>query len=342
MPPLQTASAENFRQKHVSKNLSTQKNFSGLKFDIIGDVHGQADRLEALLRKMGYYRAGGTWQHTERTAIFVGDIIDRGRDNQLKTLRIVRQMCDAGNAKIVLGNHEFNAVAFATVDPSKLDYCRPHTSQNRKQHREFLEELTFNSPLHRSTIDWFQTIPLWIDLNSNLRVVHACWDTAAVDHLKVTLDDSNSLTEQAIIDGTTAGHQTFAAIETILKGPEVPLSGHWYFDKSGKKRFKARVAWWDRNARTIRDGTVIANNTQIYNAAGERVQNLPDIKLPMGNRPYTETVPVIFGHYWNSGKPQREGPATVCVDYSAGSGGPLAAYRWDGEQELVTEHIEVC
>ena len=55
-------------------------------FDIIGDVHGCADELEALLAKLGYLVS---WQASEdgrctvipppgRRAIFVGDLVDRG------------------------------------------------------------------------------------------------------------------------------------------------------------------------------------------------------------------------------------------------------------------------
>ena len=48
-------------------------------YDIIGDIHGQVEKLESLLTRMGYHHRQGAWRHTERTAIFVGDFIDRGR-----------------------------------------------------------------------------------------------------------------------------------------------------------------------------------------------------------------------------------------------------------------------
>ena len=85
-------------------------------FDVIGDVHGHVEQLEALLGQMGYTETKNGWKHSERTAVFVGDLIDRRRDHQLDTLRVVRKMVDEGAAKIVLGNHEFNAVAYSTVE----------------------------------------------------------------------------------------------------------------------------------------------------------------------------------------------------------------------------------
>ena len=50
-------------------------------FDIIGDVHGCYDELAGLLEKLGYQVAadGGSAAHPEgRTAVFVGDLVDRG------------------------------------------------------------------------------------------------------------------------------------------------------------------------------------------------------------------------------------------------------------------------
>ena len=44
-----------------------------MAYDIIGDIHGQADKLEALLRTLGYRDTAGAWRHPERQAIFVGD-----------------------------------------------------------------------------------------------------------------------------------------------------------------------------------------------------------------------------------------------------------------------------
>ncbi|MFN8751157.1 MAG: metallophosphoesterase, partial [Betaproteobacteria bacterium] len=48
-------------------------------YDVIGDIHGQAGKLEALLRKLGYVpRACGWVPPHGRQAVFLGDLIDRG------------------------------------------------------------------------------------------------------------------------------------------------------------------------------------------------------------------------------------------------------------------------
>lgn len=47
-------------------------------YDLIGDIHGHADALQQLLKKLGYYRQKGVYRHPDRQAIFLGDFIDRG------------------------------------------------------------------------------------------------------------------------------------------------------------------------------------------------------------------------------------------------------------------------
>ena len=81
-------------------------------FDIIGDVHGCCDELEALLGELGYERAsdGGPFQHPSgRKAIFLGDILDRG-PRVLDTWRLVRDMVSADSALCVPGNHDIKVL----------------------------------------------------------------------------------------------------------------------------------------------------------------------------------------------------------------------------------------
>ncbi len=82
-------------------------------YDIIGDVHGCAAQLEAILVELDYRKQNSTSEHRhpDRQAIFVGDLIDRGRE-QLQVLHIVQSMVAAGSAMIVMGDHEFNALAY--------------------------------------------------------------------------------------------------------------------------------------------------------------------------------------------------------------------------------------
>jgi hypothetical protein len=55
-------------------------------YDVIGDIHGYAAPLEALLRRTGYVPNGKGWRAPAgRKAVFVGDLVDRG-PNQFRVV----------------------------------------------------------------------------------------------------------------------------------------------------------------------------------------------------------------------------------------------------------------
>ena len=315
-------------------------------YDVIGDVHGHVEKLESLLEKMDYERRDGAWRHRERIAVFVGDLIDRGPD-QLATLRLVRSMVDGGSAQVVLGNHEFNAVAWSTYDIKGGGYCRPHSTKNRRQHGDFLTEVVEGSERHDEWVAWFKTIPLWLELDE-LRVVHACWDRASMEVVAPMLSSSGSLTEELVIaaslepahDMIKAGALTpYDAIENLLKGPEVSLGdGRGYLDKDDKPRRSARFKWWDPKATTLDVGALIPPGVRSLDG-----DVFPPLEpTPIADQvpaPYTDDTPVIFGHYWCNEEFEVLQPKTMCVDYSAAKGGPLVAYRWDGKSDLSPDKL---
>lgn len=84
-------------------------------FDIIGDIHGCFDELQALLVKLGYQitEANGDAgsphyeaQHPEgRKVVFLGDLVDRG-PRIPDVLRLAMSMVESGVALCVPGNHD--------------------------------------------------------------------------------------------------------------------------------------------------------------------------------------------------------------------------------------------
>ena len=311
-------------------------------YDVIGDVHGHADALIELLRTMDYVESDGVWAHHERQAIFVGDLIDRG-PKQIDSVRIARAMVESGSAQIVLGNHEFNAVAYATPD-GEGDYLRPHIGEddrcrkNREQHEEFIGEVGFGTRGHSDMIEWFKTIPLWLDLGG-LRVVHACWSSDYIDYLRPLVGENDNLTEELVVTSSTKGHPSYDAVETILKGPEIPLGDLHYHDKDGHPRDRARIAWWDESVTSLSTAAMIPGGTDIRNASCLPT-SLPDRRLADHERfAYESDVPVIFGHYWWTAERGITSDRALCIDFSIAKEGELVAYRWDGETTLSEARI---
>ncbi len=296
-----------------------------MRYDIIGDVHGHSEKLVALLRTMGYRHHAGAWRHPDATAIFVGDFIDRG-PGQLETIRIVREMLDAGTAQAVMGNHEFNAIAWHTADSEREgEYLRRRSPKNREQHAAFLAEVE-GKPEHAELIAWFMTLPLWLEL-PGLRVVHACWHPDRMAEIEPQLLPGRTLSPALVAEASRRGTMAYAAIETLLKGLEIALPpGHAFHDKEGNERHEVRTRWWDIAANTYRTAAILGRTER---------DALPDTPIPSSALlGYESDIPVFFGHYWWSGTPAPLAPHVACVDYSAGKGGPLVAYRWDGESVL--------
>lgn len=70
----------------------------------------------------------------ERSRVFAGDFIDRG-PQITDVLGIVRTMVDEGDALAVIGNHEFNAIAFHTPKPENTrEFLWPRTDKNILEH----------------------------------------------------------------------------------------------------------------------------------------------------------------------------------------------------------------
>lgn len=309
-------------------------------YDVIGDVHGQCDALEQLLESMGYRADRGVWRHEARQAIFVGDLIDRG-PRQVDTVELVRRMVDEGTARMVVGNHEYNAVAWTLEDPDQPGgFVRSHSANHTRQHQVFLDQVIEGSTTHRRFIDWFTTLPMWTEVSLDgvpLRVVHACWDQESMEVLRGLSTSQGTMTRESVLSTRPALRNGYDALEVVLKGPEIHLGGPKYRDHGGHVRGAARVRWWDPEATTLDRAAIIPRDAK--SPDGSPFPGLPATPVPTRRR-YADPSPLIVGHYWCDAPFELYGRHVACVDYSAGHGRgrPLVAYRWSGEQELDRAH----
>jgi len=297
-----------------------------MRYDIIGDIHGCSRTLEKLLLTLGYSRdSDGIYRNPDRTAIFLGDFIDRG-PFQREVISIVRPMIDSGDAKSVMGNHEYNAVAYATTDEATGGYLREHSEKNRRQHKAFLDAYADDPVACKTVIEWFRTLPLWLDLGE-VRIVHACWDKEMIRKL-----GSPVLTDELLHASCNKKLWQHDAIETILKGKEVPLpDGRAFDDKDGNPRHEIRVKWWDQSASTY---------SEAFFGPESAVTDIPDEEIAGDHLlEYSRDEPPVFlGHYWLEGDPEPLADNVACTDYSvAKPGGKLVAYQWDGERALTRD-----
>ena len=291
-------------------------------FDLIGDIHGEAAALRDLLARLGYREQCGCFRHPERRVIFLGDYIDRGPAVR-ETLWIVRRMVEEGRALALCGNHELDVLMHDTPDGAG-GWLRARggrdTAMHERTHADFIER----PDEWQDWLRWFQTLPLYLDL-PGLRAAHAYLSSACIaalgDHR--CLDDEILRTDRA----TPLG----AAMHLILKGPSVLLPKERGVVGSTKK---VRVRWWAAEPGLTYYEFCIGWKGE-ESIGPETPLREADQHLLVPTDPGDDR-PVFIGHYWLSPRstPAPLTPKVACLDYSVAHGGPLVAYRWNGERVL--------
>ncbi|MDY6828897.1 MAG: metallophosphoesterase [Pseudomonadota bacterium] len=299
-------------------------------YDLVGDVHGCAQTLRALLERLGYVRKRGVYQHPTRQLILTGDVIDRGPRIR-ETLHLVRDMVDAGSALMILGNHEYDAICFCTeAKPgSGRTHLREHNERTELSIRATLEQFANHPGEWREFLDWMLELPLFLEF-PKFRVVHACWDHSLIRQFRRTYGrnrlDSYSL-HQSIEPHTVPGR----TVRRVLRGIDLPLpKGHSIQGQDGVERTQFRVKFWGRDLDTYGDLVFQPDRLpeSIANAAIAKEHRMRLLHYGAGERP------LFFGHYWRFGDPELVRPNMACLDYSAVKSGKLVCYRMDGEQTL--------
>lgn len=177
-------------------------------------------------------------------------------------------------------------------------------------------------------------LPLFIE-ESDFRAVHAAWIDSAVQDLRSHTADG-VLDEEQLIRAARKGDVLHELAETLAKGPETRLPyGYSFTDKGGHLRKDVRLKWWNGAAKTWRDVAMSVPD----------LSQLPDDAIPPSLEAgvyRSDERPVFFGHYWLSGQPVLQALNAVCLDYSAGTDGPLVIYsQEDGEPNLALSNLSV-
>jgi protein phosphatase len=152
---------EGFRKVHVlstpedvdAATIAYEKQYNDLReltgpFDVVGDVHGCRVELEELLERLGYAltrdeagRPVDAVHPAGRTAVFVGDLVDRGPDSP-GVLRLVMGMVAAGHALCVPGNHENKLVKALRGRQVRISHGLEETlAQLAEEPEEFRQEV---------------------------------------------------------------------------------------------------------------------------------------------------------------------------------------------------------
>ena len=302
-------------------------------YDLIGDIHGCGNSLKHLLIKMDYVHKKGCYRHAQRKVIFLGDIIDRGPRIR-EALHIVKDMVDQGQAEIVLGNHEYNAMCYCTQGRknSGLPFLREHNARHHRLIRETLDQFQSFQSEWDAFLSWFHEIPLFIE-KEHFRVVHACWDDHAIERLKLS-SPAGCITEDLLHLSSVPGSFESRLVDKLTRGTSLILpNGETILGKDGLSRSMFRTKFWSDKPQRYED-VVFQPDPLPENIAKKPLTAIEYQQLL--SYPLTE-LPVFVGHYWISTEPKPIQSNIACLDYCAVKYGKLVAYRMDDEKVLSQE-----
>jgi hypothetical protein len=322
-------------------NFLIQPLFDG-PLDIVGDVHGEIDALDALLKELGYHDDGTHPQ--DRRLVFVGDLVDRGPDSPA-VLKKVRDLVEAGRAQCVLGNHELNLLR----SDEKSDNSWWMSPEKDTKHPMARIDEDEKADLRK----FLASLPLALE-RDELRVVHACWHEESISTLKALTNPGGNAADryQYYVGKTTERMKENRGLAWIkrewretnprLEDPEwdavmmpakaaldsdvqmrnpiavltsgVELPAKQPFWAGGKWRMVERIKWWEDYDDNV--PVIVGHYWRRYGKAA----------LALGDKYGPDLFAGLEPHHW-MGKRSN----VYCVDFSVGA---RAEQRASGEDEL--------
>lgn len=299
--------------------------------DIVGDIHGEYEALQSLLKHLGYDAQG---QHPQnRKLVFVGDFCDRG-PNSPAVLALVQRLVESGRAVAVLGNHEINLLREEAKDGSGWFF----DARIEKDQERYAPYARPNETERKRIVAFLSKLPIGLE-REDLRVIHAAWQAEEVaivrdlplgsvrEHYDAWENESKRRATENQMEQLMAAElerwehglenrhreppfmhaladfeaskQMSNPLKVLTSGVE--RKGSAPFFSSGKWRFVNRVQWWDSYA----DATPV-----VIGHYWRRVHKIDRTAIGKGDPDLFETTPPYAWHGKHSN--------VFCVDFSAG------------------------
>ncbi|MBC7203883.1 MAG: metallophosphoesterase [Pusillimonas sp.] len=339
------------------------KNLAAGPIDIVGDIHGEIDALDALLDRLGYKSNGA---HPKgRRLVFIGDLVDRG-PNSPGVVQRVRELVENSDAQLILGNHELNLLINDIKDGAGWFFDE-----------RFEQDCVNYAPFSRTPEsdrknlrDFFARQPVALYRN-DIRIVHAAWTTDAVNAISKRPLGSVVETYFEWEEQTRCRADAQGIYERYLIAKE--KWAEQLEDETNPPPFLDAIAEYEAMQQTFNPLKVLTSGVEKTSEkaffAGQRWRYSDRINWWMS---YSGNIPVVIGHYWRLLEKQEafrtprytrlfsnihplawhgKRRNVFCVDYSVGArwrdrkaGLPihssrfrLAALRWP-ENQVVFDH----
>lgn len=262
---------------------------------IIGDLQGCFESLKQLLKKIAF-------DPDQDFIWFAGDLVARG-ENSLKTLRLVKKLCEQGAAATVLGNHDLTLIAcacgFKKVNP-----------------KDKIDDI-LNAPDCDELIDWLCCQPLCLFPNQKSILTHAgvpCIWTA-----QQTQTYAHEVSQ--VLKSSKRDH-----FLNHMYGSEPTV---WSDALTGNKRYRTIVNYLTRMRLTSNLGELE------FSFKDSLDKTMPDGFAPwfIFDSPTAKTHQIFFGH-WAALQGKTISPQIQNVDGGCVWGGNLIAYRLEDQSSF--------
>jgi hypothetical protein len=259
--------------------------------DVVGDVHGEIDALEDLLRVLGYRGRGE--HRAGRRLVFIGDLCDRGPDSPAVVERVAG-MVREGTAQCLLGNHELNLLRGARKQANGWFFERDH---DRERGLYGTARSPRDAAQRRAILGFFATLPLALE-REDLRLVHACWDDDRIEELRQAARPASAL-ELYRLHAQRSEERSRALGRDEQVERELALHGAALRDPRAAVPVLEALAERDLDYQMSNPVRVLTSGTE-HRAAAPFFASGKWRMLERGEwwRSYGSPRPVLFGHYW--------------------------------------------
>ena len=119
---------------------------------VMSDLHGEADRFHAMLKKTGFSE--------DDTLIILGDVIDRGPDG----IDLLLEIMDMPNVLMLLGNHEYMMLQYLSPGATGTEIRRWNRNGNAPTLAAYLKQ---KGKVQQRIISYLRGLPTHIELELN-------------------------------------------------------------------------------------------------------------------------------------------------------------------------------
>ena len=160
---------------------------------VMGDIHGEADRFHAMLKKIHL--------SNDDVLILLGDVVDRGPDG----IALLLEIMEMPNVIMLLGNHEYMMLQYLSPDATSTEIRRWNRNGNAPTLAAYRKQKV---KVQRRIIAYLRSLPTHLDMEIDEKrfyIVHGFPGENTHDEVwhRPTMESENPIPDYRLIIGHT-------------------------------------------------------------------------------------------------------------------------------------------